>query len=52
MFGDPADVCVRNGDGIFFINFRADRGRELVSAFHFPVLTGSIAAVSRRWLAL
>lgn len=36
VFGDPADVCVRNGDGIFFINFRADRGRELVSAFHFP----------------
>ena len=35
VFGDPADVCVRNGDGIFFINFRADRGRELVSAFHF-----------------
>ena len=40
VFGDPADVCVRNGDGIFFINFRADRGRELVSAFHFPDFDG------------
>ena len=40
VFGDPADMCVRNGDGIFFINFRADRGRELVSAFHFPDFDG------------
>ena len=40
VFGDPADECVRNGDGIFFINFRADRGRELVSAFHFPAFDG------------
>ena len=40
VFGDPADVCVRDGDGIFFINFRADRGRELVSAFHFPDFDG------------
>lgn len=40
VFGDPADMCVRNGDGIFFINFRADRGRELVSAFHFPAFDG------------
>ena len=40
VLGDPADVCVRNGDGIFFINFRADRGRELVSSFHFPDFDG------------
>lgn len=40
LFGDPADVCVRDGDGLFFFNFRADRGRELVSAFHFPDFDG------------
>lgn len=40
VFGDPVDVCVRNGDGIFFINFCADRGRELMSAFHLPNFDG------------
>ncbi len=40
LFGEPDDVCIRDGDGIFFFNFRADRGRELVSAFHFPDFDG------------
>ncbi len=40
LFGDPADACLRDGDGLFCINFRADRGRELVSAFHFPGFEG------------
>lgn len=37
---DPTDVCIRNGDGVFFINFHAGRGRKLVGAFHFPGLDG------------
>ncbi len=31
--GSPQDVCIRDGDGLFFFNFRADRARQLVSAF-------------------
>ena len=30
---DPAENCVRDGDGIFFFNFRADRARQLARAF-------------------
>lgn len=33
LAGDPQDVCVRDNDGIFFFNFRADRARELAAAF-------------------
>ena len=40
LFGEPDDRCVRDGDGLFFFNFRADRGRELVSAFRFPDFDG------------
>ena len=40
LFGAPADVCLQDGDGLFCINFRADRGRELVSALHFPDFDG------------
>ena len=40
LFGVPADACVGDGDGLFFFNFRADRGRELLSAFHFPDFSG------------
>ncbi|MDD6089036.1 MAG: 2,3-bisphosphoglycerate-independent phosphoglycerate mutase [Desulfovibrionaceae bacterium] len=29
----PDEACVRDGDAVFFFNFRADRARELVSAF-------------------
>lgn len=40
LFGEPEDVRIRDGDGLFFFNFRADRARELVSAFHCPDFTG------------
>ena len=34
LLGEPHELCLRDGDGIFFFNFRADRGRQLVSAVH------------------
>lgn len=40
LLGAPEDVCVRDGDGLFFFNFRADRARELVSAFYLPNFDG------------
>ena len=40
VFGNPSEGCLKDGDGLFCINFRADRGRELVSAFHFPDFSG------------
>jgi 2,3-bisphosphoglycerate-independent phosphoglycerate mutase len=33
--GEPV-ATVKNGDGIFFFNFRADRARQLTRAFHVP----------------
>ncbi len=39
LLGQAHDVCVRSGDGVFFFNFRADRARELVSAFHLEEFT-------------
>ena len=30
---DSCDACVRDNDGIFFFNFRADRARQLAHAF-------------------
>jgi len=30
---DPSESVIRDGDGLFCFNFRADRGRELVHAF-------------------
>ncbi|MEG1609673.1 MAG: 2,3-bisphosphoglycerate-independent phosphoglycerate mutase [Bilophila sp.] len=40
LLGDPARLCIQDGDGLFFFNFRADRAREMVSAFRFPDFTG------------
>ncbi|MBO4312533.1 MAG: 2,3-bisphosphoglycerate-independent phosphoglycerate mutase [Desulfovibrionaceae bacterium] len=40
LLGDPQDVCLRDNDGLFFFNFRADRARELASAFHLPDFSG------------
>ena len=34
LVGSPETSCLRDGDGMFFFNFRADRGREIVSVFH------------------
>lgn len=35
----PAEACIRDGDGVFFFNFRADRARELAHAFLDPMFT-------------
>lgn len=36
----PAEeATIRDGDGVFFFNFRADRGRELASVFLDPLFT-------------
>ena len=40
LLGDPEEVCVRDGDGLFFFNFRADRARQLVSTFHDAGFSG------------
>ena len=40
LLGEPGDVCIRDNDGVFFFNFRADRGRELAAAFHQPEFAG------------
>ena len=40
LFGAPDDIRVRDGDGLFFFNFRADRARELASAFHCADFSG------------
>ncbi len=37
---DPAESVIRDGDGVFCFNFRADRGRELVRALTDPDFTG------------
>ena len=37
---DPAESVIRDGDGVFCFNFRADRGRELVHAFTDAEFTG------------
>lgn len=31
--GQVPDGCIRDGDGVFFFNFRADRAREITQAF-------------------
>jgi|GEM_PF-3951 len=33
LLGPAEEVCLHDGDGLFMFNFRADRGRELASAF-------------------
>ncbi|HCY83993.1 MAG TPA: 2,3-bisphosphoglycerate-independent phosphoglycerate mutase [Desulfobacteraceae bacterium] len=40
FFGDPSKDCVRNGDGIIFFNFRADRAKEITRAFTEPAFQG------------
>ncbi len=40
LLGKPEDCCLRDGDGLFFFNFRADRARQLVSAFHHADFSG------------
>lgn len=40
LFGEPDEIRVRDGDGLFFFNFRADRARELASAFHRADFSG------------
>ena len=37
---DPEESVIRDGDGVFCFNFRADRGRELVRALTDPDFTG------------
>ncbi|WP_458400175.1 2,3-bisphosphoglycerate-independent phosphoglycerate mutase [Mailhella sp.] len=37
---DPSESVIRNGDGVFCFNFRADRGRELVHALIDTEFTG------------
>ena len=37
---DPAESVIRDGDGVFCFNFRADRGRELVRALTDSDFTG------------
>jgi 2,3-bisphosphoglycerate-independent phosphoglycerate mutase len=37
---DPAESVIRDGDGVFCFNFRADRGRELVHALIDADFTG------------
>ena len=40
LVGDPQDVILHDGDGLFFFNFRADRARELAAAFHLTDFDG------------
>ena len=40
LTGDPQEVTLRDGDGLFFFNFRADRARELAAAFHVEAFDG------------
>ncbi|KUG29088.1 2,3-bisphosphoglycerate-independent phosphoglycerate mutase [hydrocarbon metagenome] len=38
--GERPDGCIRDGDGVFFFNFRADRAREITQAFIRPDFDG------------
>jgi 2,3-bisphosphoglycerate-independent phosphoglycerate mutase len=38
--GPIPDGCIRDGDGVFFFNFRADRAREITQAFIRPDFDG------------
>jgi 2,3-bisphosphoglycerate-independent phosphoglycerate mutase len=38
--GGTPDGCIRDGDGVFFFNFRADRAREITQAFIRPDFDG------------
>ena len=37
---DGAPQSIRDGDGLFFFNFRADRARQLTRAFYDPAFSG------------
>jgi 2,3-bisphosphoglycerate-independent phosphoglycerate mutase len=40
IFSHPNQQRIRDGDVVFFFNFRADRGRQLARAFLFPDFNG------------
>ncbi len=40
--GGPPDGSIRDGDGVFFFNFRADRAREITQAFIRPDFDGFV----------
>src|SRR5262249_40159208 len=40
IFSHPGEQRIRDGDVVFFFNFRADRGRQLSRAFLFPDFSG------------
>jgi 2,3-bisphosphoglycerate-independent phosphoglycerate mutase len=40
--GGTPDGCIRDGDGVFFFNFRADRAREITQAFIRPDFDGFV----------
>ncbi len=40
VFGEPEEIRIRDGDGLFFFNFRADRAHELAGAFLCSDFTG------------
>ncbi|WP_405403499.1 2,3-bisphosphoglycerate-independent phosphoglycerate mutase [Paracoccus sp. Ld10] len=42
----------RDGDGVFCLNFRADRAREILSALGDPEFDGFDAAARPRWAAM
>ncbi|WP_347917763.1 2,3-bisphosphoglycerate-independent phosphoglycerate mutase [Paracoccus marcusii] len=42
----------RDGDGVFCLNFRADRAREILSALGDPVFDGFDAAARPAWAAM
>ena len=48
IFSHPNEQRIRDGDVVFFFNFRADRGSQLSRPFLFLILTDSIAMCSRR----
>jgi 2,3-bisphosphoglycerate-independent phosphoglycerate mutase len=43
---------VRDGDGMFCLNFRADRTREIMAAFGDPAFDGFAAGARPKWAAL
>ena len=50
VIGDYAGA--RDGDGVFCLNFRADRAREILSALGDPVFDGFDAAARPAWAAM
>ena len=48
IFGLPDEQRIRDGDVVFFFNFRADRARQLSQAFIFPEFKGFDRGVQPR----